>query len=276
MLFRSAFIMIVLKIGVFSRAPVEMLHELALALVEPYGVLWFIYMLAIFGIAAKLLWQFRVPHWMVIPVAAVLQMVHIEAFCYVATQFAAYFVFFYVGYAAAPAIHRFVAWAENHAALSIAGLLLWALANGLLVFSPGYAVMPTETKMGLAALPPLHLLLTLTGALALCVLGALLSKLSSMNWLRWLGEHSLVVYVAFTLPMSIFRGVAMWSGLLTETGPLSFAVLVFATASPVVLYLIIQRVGFGDFLFVRPRWARISEDRPSRPAVAWAATPSRS
>src|SRR5689334_25317429 len=54
-----AFIMIVLKVGIFSRAPVEMLRELALALVEPYGVLWFIYMLAIFGIAAKLLWQFR-------------------------------------------------------------------------------------------------------------------------------------------------------------------------------------------------------------------------
>jgi len=184
-------------------------------------------------------------------------------------------VFFYAGYAAAPAIHRFVAWAENHVTLSVAGLLFWALANGLLVFSPGYAVMPTETKMGLAALPPLHLLLALIGALALCVLGALLSKLSVMNWLRWLGEHSLVVYVAFTLPMSIFRGLALWSGLLTDTGLLSFAVLIVATASPVALYLIIQRVGFGDFLFVRPRWARIADDRPSAPAVAWAATPSR-
>jgi uncharacterized membrane protein YcfT len=271
-----AFIMIVLKVGIFSRAPVEMLRELALALVEPYGVLWFIYMLAIFGSAAKLLWQLRVPHWVVVPLAAGLQMAHIEAFSSVVTQFAAYFVFFYVGYAAAPAIHRFVAWAENHVALSIAGLLFWALANGFLVFSPGYAVMPTETKMGLAALPALHLLLALIGALALCVLGALLSKLSFMNWLRWLGEHPLVVYVAFTLPMSIFRGLAMWSGLLTETGPLSFAVLIVATTSPVVLYFIIQRVGFGDFLFARPRWARIAEDRPSTPAVAWAATPSRS
>jgi len=271
-----ALIMIVLKVGVFSRAPVEMLRELALALVEPYGVLWFIYMLAVFGIAAKLLWQLRVPHWVVVPLATGLQMAHIEAFSYVVTQFAGYFVFFYIGYAAAPAIHRIVAWAENHVVASIAGLLFWALANGLLVFSPGYAVMPTETKMGLAAPPPLHLMLALVGALALCVLGALLSKLLFMNWLRWLGEHSLVVYVAFTLPMSIFRGVAMWSGLLTETGPLSFAVLIVATTSPVVLYLTIQRVGFRDFLFARPRWARIAQDRPAKPAVAFVATPSRS
>jgi uncharacterized membrane protein YcfT len=140
----------------------------------------------------------------------------------------------------------------------------------LLVFSPGYVLLPTETKMGLAALPPLHLLLAIVGALALCVGGALLSKLSSMNWLRWLGEHSLVVYVAFTIPMSVFRAAAMWSGILTQTGPLSLTVLVVATVSPVVLYLIIKRAGFGAFLFERPAWAHIAESRPSKPATAWA------
>jgi uncharacterized membrane protein YcfT len=94
-----------------------------------------------------------------------------------------------------------------------------------------------------------------------------------MGWLRWLGEHSLVVYVAFTLPMSIFRGLAMWSGLLTETGPLSFAVLVVATASPIVLYVMVKRLGFGVFLFERPRWARIAEDRPSIPVAGLAVSP---
>src|SRR5215813_584218 len=61
-----ALIMIGLKVGIYSRAPVDMFRDLALALVEPYGVLWFIYMLGVFSIAAKLLWQFRVPHWVVL------------------------------------------------------------------------------------------------------------------------------------------------------------------------------------------------------------------
>jgi len=264
-----AFIMIALKVGLYSGAPVGMLHALALAIVEPYGVLWFIYMLGIFSIAAKLLWRFRMPHWVVVPIAAGLQMAHIEVLGYAVTQFTAYFVFFYVGYSAAPAVYRLVAWAESHIALSIAGLFFWGLGNGLLVYSPGYAVTAVGTKMGLAALPPMHLILAIIGALALCVIGALLSKLSFMNWLRWLGEHSLVVYVSFTLPMSIFRGLAMWSGLLTATGSLSAAVLIVATASPVVLYLIIQRLGFGVFLFERPGWAHIAEGRPSIPAAAW-------
>ena len=182
-------------------------------------------MLGIFSVAAKLLWQFRVPHWVVVPVAAGLQMAHIDVASYAVTQFAAYFVFFYVGYAAAPAVLSPRRLGRTPCRAVHCWPVVWALANGLLVYSPGYAVMPAETKMGLAALPPLHLLLAIVGALALCVSGALLSKLSFMNWLRWLGEHSLVVYVAFTMPMSIFRGAAMWSGLLTETGPLSLAVL---------------------------------------------------
>jgi uncharacterized membrane protein YcfT len=264
-----AFIMIALKVGIYSGAPVDMLRALVLALVEPYGVLWFIYMLAIFSIVAKLLWQFRVPHWIVMPIAAGLQMAHIEVTSYAVTQFAAYFVFFFVGFVAAPAVHRFAAWAEDHVALSVAGLMIWAAGNGLLVFSPGFAVTPVETKMGLAALPPLHFMLAIIGALALCVIGALLSKLPIMNWLRWLGEHSLVVYVSFTLPMSIFRGLAMWSGLLTETGPLSLAVLIVATASPVLLYLVIKRLNFGLFLFERPRWARIAKDHSSVVAPPW-------
>jgi uncharacterized membrane protein YcfT len=269
-----AFIMIALKVGFYSGAPVGMLRALALAVVEPYGVLWFIYMLGIFSIAVKLFWQFRAPHWVIVPIAAGLQMAHIDVSSYAVTQFASYFVFFYVGYAAAPAVFRLVAWAESHIALSSASLFFWAVGNGLLVYSPGYAVTPVETRMGLAALPPLHLMLAIVGALALCVIGALLSKLSFMNWLRWLGEHSLVVYVSFTLPMSIFRELAMWSGLLSETGPLSFAVLIVATASPVVLYLIIQRLGFGVFLFERPAWARIVENGPSIPATAWATAPA--
>ena len=176
---------------------------------------------------------------------------------------APYFVFFYTGYAAASLAFRLVDWMERHAALAVSALLAWALLNGFLVFSPGREVLPTETKMGLAAWPPLHLMLAVAGAMALCVMGALLSRLWFMHWLRWLGEHSLVVYVAFTIPMSLFRAVALKSGLLIDTGPLSLAVLVVATASPVILYLLIQYIGYGRFLSERPVWARIADDRPS-------------
>lgn len=260
-----ALIMIALKVGIFVRTPFEMVRDLGFAIVEPYGVLWFIYLLGVFGVAAKLLWQFRVPYYVVIPFAAALQMARIESSSYVVTQFFAYFVFFYVGYVAAPLVFRIVSWAEQHLVGALVGLVFWAVTNGALVYSPGYAILPLETKMGLAAIPLLHFALAVAGAIALCVAGGLLSKLRSMGWLKWLGEHSIVVYLAFTLPMSMFRAFALWSGLLTETGPLSFVVLVVSIASPVALYLIVRHFGYGRFLFERPAWARIAEDRPSIP-----------
>ncbi|TSE03196.1 acyltransferase family protein [Mesorhizobium intechi] len=272
-----AIISIGLKIGIFSRDPAGMLHDLVMAVVQPYGVLWFIYMLAVLGLAAKLLRQFRVPAWIVIPIAAGLQMWAPRPDSYAVEQFAAYFVFFYVGFVMAPLVFRLVEWTQPRPMLAVAGLLLWAVVNGLLVYSPGYAMQPVGMQMGLAAWPPLHLTLAVAGAVALCVLGGFLSTFPVMEWLRWLGEHSLVVYVAFTIPMSLFRGAALASGLLTDTGLLSLAVLLVSLISPVVLYLIIQRVGFGMFLFERPAWAHIDNTAPqtaSGAALPAAAAPS--
>ncbi|MEZ2333772.1 acyltransferase family protein [Mesorhizobium sp. RCC_202] len=252
-----AIISIGLKIGIFSRDPNGMLHDLAMAVIQPYGVLWFIYMLAVFGLAARLLRELRVPHWVVIPIAAALQMWAPQSASYALTQFAAYFVFFYLGFVLAPLIFRLVAWTQERPPIAVAGLLAWAVVNGLLVYSPGYVVEPVDTKMGLAAWPPLHLTLAVAGAVALCVAGGFLSKFASMEWLRWLGEHSLVVYVAFTIPMSLFRAAALSSGLLTDTGWLSLAVLLVSVISPVILYAMVKWSGFGNFLFERPAWAHI-------------------
>jgi len=257
-----AAIMIALKVGIFSREPAAMTHDMAVAVVQPYGVLWFIYMLGVFSAVAKLCHQFRLPHWFVVPVAAALHMAQIESASYIVQQFAAHFVFFYAGYLFAPFVFRLVAWAEGHPRQALCALAAWAVVNGLLVFSPGFEVLPGGVRMGYAAFPPLHLALALAGALALCIVGALLAKVPTMNWLRWLGEHSLVIYLAFTIPMSIVRGVALWSGLITQTGPLSTLVLVLSIAAPAAMYWLIRKTGMGTFLIERPAWARITGTRP--------------
>ncbi|TIV95445.1 MAG: acyltransferase, partial [Mesorhizobium sp.] len=137
-----ALISIGLKIGIFSRDPAGMLHDLAVAVVQPYGVLWFIYMLAVFGIVIRVLREFKVPHWIVILAAAALQMWAPKPDSYALEQFAAYFVFFYLGFVLAPLIFRLVEWTQTRPAVAVAGLLAWALVNGLLVYSPGYAMQP--------------------------------------------------------------------------------------------------------------------------------------
>ena len=140
--------------------------------------------------------------------------------------------------------------------------------NTALVFSPGYSVRPEEIQMGLAALPGLRLALAFTGSIALCIVASLLSRFAFMNWMRWLGEHSIVVYLSFSIPMAATRLVLIKLGLIENTGLLSLLVLLAALVSPIVLYWLIQRTGLGKFLFERPVWAHLPGTPGSRSHAA--------
>ena len=261
-----AVIHIVFKDALIGRDPVGAVIYLAWAIVEPYGVLWFIYMLAVVSAVTKLLYELRAPHWAVLSVAAILQLSSVHTGSYAVDQFAAYFVYFYAGYALAPHIFKLADWANRHVLLAVAGLIVWALANGALVFSPGFAVEPGHVTMGLAAVPVLHLALAIIGTLALCVLAVLLTKLPFMAWLRWLGSKSLIVYLAFVLPMGIFRTILLKVGVITDVSTISILTMAVAIVAPLVLYGLVQLTGFGTFLFERRAWAHLPGTKPARRA----------
>lgn len=254
---------VVFKVGIVATDPVGALSQIVVSLVEPYGVLWFIYVLALFSAATKLLHMARVPKWAGFVGGAALQIAPIATGAYAIDQFAAYFVYFYTGYVAAPWIFRIVQGALARPGEALIYLVLWAVINGSLVFSAGFEFMPVHFQMGYAALPGVHLALAIAGSLALCVGAALLTRLSWMGWLSNLGSKSLIVYLAFALPMSVLRVVAIKLGF-TDANLLSLAVFAFATLSPLVLYWFIQRTGFGKFLFERPAWAHIPGTPGSR------------
>jgi uncharacterized membrane protein YcfT len=269
-----AVIHIVLKVGIMSAdpatAPATAASDLLSAIVEPYGVLWFIYLLAAFSLTAKLVHELKAPRWLVLAFGAALQIAPIHTGSYLFDQFAEYFVYFYAGYVFAPWIFRIVELAMRHLAVTFAALFLYAAVNIALVFSPGYAVLPEHIQMGYAALPGLHLILALAGSLALCVTAALLSRLPFMGWLSWLGERSIVVYLVFVLPMSFARIALGKLGLIEDVTLSSLLVMLVAIGASIALYLLVQWTGRGKFLFERPAWAHLPGAKSSRsyqPAV---------
>jgi Predicted membrane protein len=265
-----AIIHIVFKVGLGAGDPATAASYLAWAVVQPYGVLWFIYMLAVFGAATKLVHDWRVPHWVALAAGAVLQIAPIETGLYAFDQFAEYFVYFYAGYALAPMIFRLAGWAAENTGLACIGLAAWAAINTGLVFSPGFALEPVGATLGIAGLPGMRLVLALAGSVALCTLAVLLSRLPFMDWLRWLGSKSIVVYLAFALPMAVTREVLVRLGIIYDTSLLSILVMASAVVSPLILYWLIERTGWGRFLFERPAWAHIPGTPGSRsyPATA--------
>ena len=82
------------------------------AFVQPFGTLWFIYLLPIFFLVVKLLR--RVPPVLVWSAAALLETMHLDTGSVVIDEFASRFVFFYSGYVLAQYAFRLASWSERH------------------------------------------------------------------------------------------------------------------------------------------------------------------
>ncbi|MDR6632148.1 putative membrane protein YcfT [Phyllobacterium sp. 1468] len=251
-----------------------------LAFIQPFGTLWFIYLLPVFFVVTRLVKGVNV--WLVLLIAAVLETLPIHTGWLVVDEFCSRFVYFFAGYAFAPAIFRL---AEGLRQRPVAALLIlggWALINGLLVFTPaseGFAAwIPAEayTSGGLggwANVPLISLAAGGAGALAIVSVSALIAHMAQsaegiVKPLRWLGAHSIVVYLAFFLPMALARTVLLKSGIITDIGTISLLTVVCGVIGPVVLYWLIQWSGYGQFLFKRPQWAHIDRAPAPREALA--------
>src|SRR4051794_30329272 len=139
--------------------------------IEPFGTLWFIYLLPIFFIVTKL--SRRIPPLAIWLVAAALEMTHVATGWTAIDEFCARFVYFYSGYWFAAYVFALSDRARARPALALGGLALWALVNGGLVAS------------GFSEWPLVSLALGLAGAGAIIVIGTLLARARWLNFLRF-------------------------------------------------------------------------------------------
>ncbi len=218
------------------------LSHYLVAFVNPFGTLWFIYLLPVFFVVAKL--TRTISWWIVWGVAALLQMLPIDVGWYVVDQFAERFVFFYTGYIFAEHIFGLADYAMSRVGKALMILAVWGVVNGWLVFN------------GLSDLPLVGLLLGLFGAVAVVTLSALLSKTDLMAPLRYCGQHSIVIYLAFFLPIIASRTVLLKLDVIADVGTVAALVTAAGAAGPLILFWIVRGTAF-KWLFERPRWAHL-------------------
>ncbi|MBX9845191.1 MAG: acyltransferase family protein [Xanthobacteraceae bacterium] len=216
------------------------------AFIEPFGTLWFIYLLPIFFVVVKLT---RGVPWIAIwLVGAALEIAPIHTGWTVIDEFASRFVYFYSGYIFATRIFDFAAAVQRAPRAAIGGLILWAIGNGVLVFA------------GYGDLPFMSLALGLVGAAAVVAVAALMAKTDVFQPLRTCGANSIVIYLAFFLPMAVTRTVLLKTGIIPDLGTVSLIVTAAGVIGALCWYWAVRRTPFR-FLFERPAWAKLQPVR---------------
>src|SRR5262249_32041258 len=141
--------------------------------------------------------------------------------------------------------------ARANPALALAGLAGWTTINTLLVFS------------GVSELPGISLVLGFAGACAIITIGVLLARANWLGALRYCGEHSIVIYLAFFLPMAISRALLLKTNVIPDLGLVSIIVTTVGVLGALVMWRAAKRFGL-NFLFERPEAFWIA---PKRRAV---------
>ena len=240
--------------GFFAQSGIShVLQQYGLAYLEPFGTLWFIYILPVFFVATKFLK--RISPLAVFIVAAAFEIAPIHTGWIMIDEFAGRFVYFFAGYWLASSIFGFAAAAQKHVPLALGGLALWALVNGYLVFA------------GYADLPFVSLTLGIAGAAAVVATAALLARVNWLSLLRYAGENSIVVYLAFFLPMAATRVALLKTGVIPDLGTVALIVTAMGVIVPLAFHAAIRDTRL-DFLFARPAAFRLTGARkaPLQPA----------
>jgi uncharacterized membrane protein YcfT len=205
--------------------------------IEPFGTLWFIYLLPVFFVVIKLLRGW--PPLLIWTIAAGLEAAHVATGWTVIDEFCARFVYIYTGYLCAGSIFALSDRARARPSLALVALAAWAVLDGSLVYA------------GVSEWPVISLALGLAGACAIITIGTLLARARLLNALRFCGEHSIVIYLAFFLPMATTRTLLLKTGVIHDIGTISLIVTIVGVLGALAIWRTALAVK-ANFLFERP------------------------
>jgi uncharacterized membrane protein YcfT len=238
-------------------------YELGLSVFEPFSTLWFLYVLVFFSLTAKALKN--VSPVLILTAAALLEIAPIHTGWTVIDEYCERMFYFMAGWLLASHIFALARKAMQNRQIALIGLAIWALVNSAAVFWPvnvmGYSFV--------AQIPVVTLVLGSLGAMAIIVTSALLAsvQLKSVQvgqFLRYCGEHSIAIYLAFFLPMAATRMILIKTGFIADVGTMSAITLIAAVAGPLVLERLVRGTYCG-FLFKRPAFFSLMKPKAAQP-----------
>ena len=226
-----------------------LLAKLPTYLYEPMGTMWFIYVLALFFIATKLL--LPLGRYVLLALAIGLELVPISTGFTAVDAFAANYVFFVVGVVFADTIKERVGQSR-----------LPFLAT-LAIFAAAFAANLMAYQLNLFHAPGAHLLLGVALPLAILLSLKGLVERVPLGWLAYCGKYSIVIYLSFFLPMAVTRILLIKTGIITHVDVISGITFLVAVTSPLVVHWLIKDTRL-KFFYSRPQWVHLPQAKEKR------------
>ena len=221
--------------------------------VQPFGLLWFIYLLPIYFLflrltkSAPMLGQFAF--------AIACKYMLTDTGINVVDFFSKYYVFFLAGHFGRDLWFRLAEMARDNRVLALAGLAVWALSNGAVI------------HLGYSDVTPVAIVLGVLGFVAVVELMAILPQRGPAQILHYCGQRSLPIYLGFFLPMGVSRLLIPKLCEVCSAGMVAFIVSAFSILGAIVMVELVKAIGIGSFLYIRPGWARLKHRRSNLAAA---------
>jgi uncharacterized membrane protein YcfT len=235
------------------------LQELATSmLAEPKGNLWFLQMLAVYFLFTRI--TVRVPSGIMLALAIWVYLYPLPTRIFAIELFGDHFVFFYVGYLAAPLILQATNWIQEHRMTAVIALAAWAIGNYIIM-------VPLDFKLGDNR--AIALILRFVGIAGVVAFSSLAWDLRGARWLTYIGRNSIVVYLGFFIPLSFLIMLATRYGVNLQNSWLAFTIWSSCVGLSLLAHAFAMRAGALRYFYERPRWARLAPIRPmTRDATA--------
>jgi len=248
----------VIQIGIKIALPHEgawdvTYKDLLLIPLEPFGLLWFIYALAVFFAFMRFARDVRPA--IVIFFALSLYFMRLHTGWTMPDETAQRFIYFVLGVYGAPYVFAMADWAIAHARSAIvSGVSLLALVAAI-AFTPAMDWRVLELSAALF------------GAAGSVMLVALAAANGYAKPLAFVGSRSLYVFLAFFLPMAVTRVLEIHLGF-RNADLVTLGELVMAVSLPLILQFMLKDTGLR-FLFERPEALKLKARAAPKPQPAY-------
>ena len=221
-----------------------------LAYVQPFGLLWFIYLLPIFFLVLRL--TQGAPMLAQFAFAIACKYMFFDTDIKIVEFFSKYYVFFLAGHLGKDIWFKMAETARQQKGATIVGLTVWTLANGAVLY------------FGYTQFTPVAIVMGILGFIAVIEFLAILPKRGLAQILTFCGQRSLPIYLGFFLPMGVSRLVLPKLCPLCSAGMISFLVSVIAILGAIAMFEVVKRIPILSFLYKRPHWARLEREKQDK------------